>query len=407
VSEATDRCAICREPFRIGNAVERTDGPHILLTDLEHVRKPGATVHRLRATHGEPICAQCATSVEAPVAMSADLMASRSAAPAQIVATRWTRLSDLMAIARPDHWLKNVFVLPGAFVAWTMDPAVSGERFPLQFLVGLGAVCLVASSNYVLNEILDAPFDRYHPTKWHRPLAAGRVAPATAAILWILLMVAGLSMGLVISPHFGITLGALWIMGCVYNIPPLRTKDIPYLDVLSEAVNNPIRLLAGWYMVSYAFPPASLLLSYWMVGGYFMAVKRFAEAREIGNGLQAAHYRRSFAYYTADRLLVSILFYASAAMLFFGAFIMRYKFELILSFPFVALVMAVYLRLGFKANSAAQHPEKLYREPLLMVSIVICAALMIALLAVDIPSLQAVFAPTVPPSPFGKLGFGR
>ena len=44
-------------------------------------------------------------------------------------------------------------------------------------------------------------------------------------------------------------LGALWVMGCVYNVPPMRTKDRPWLDVLSEAINNPLRLLIGWYMV--------------------------------------------------------------------------------------------------------------------------------------------------------------
>jgi 4-hydroxybenzoate polyprenyltransferase len=314
-----------------------------------------------------------------------------------------SRLRDLVAIARPDHWLKNVFVLPGVLVAWTIDPAVSGEQLPLRLLLGLAGVCLVASSNYVINEIRDAPSDRYHPIKWHRPLAAGRVEPAKAYILWILLMVAGLGVGFLVSTQFGVTLVALWIMGCVYNIPPLRTKDVVHLDVLSEAVNNPIRLLAGWYIVSHAFPPASLLLSYWMVGCYFMAVKRFAESRELPDTLQATSYRRSFAYYTPDRLLVAIMFYASAAMLFFGAFIMRYKFELILSFPFIALVMAVYLRLAFKANSPAQHPERLYREPLLVASILACAVLMIGLLAVDIPSLQAIFAPTVPPASFWGL----
>jgi 4-hydroxybenzoate polyprenyltransferase len=313
-----------------------------------------------------------------------------------------------VAITRPDHWFKNVFVLPGALVAWTIDPTVSSEHLPLRFLIGLAAVCLVASSNYILNEALDASSDRHHPTKRHRPLAAGRVDPATAYALWPLLMVVGVGLGFAaISRPFGLTLLALWGMGCVYNIPPLRTKDVPYLDVLSEAVNNPIRMLAGWYIVSEAVPPASLLLSYWMVGCYFMAVKRFAECREIGDARQAARYRRSFAYYTPDRLLVSILFYASAAMLFFGAFIMRYRFELIVSFPFIALVMAIYLRLGFKVHSAAQHPEKLYREPLLMASIFVCTILMIALLVIDLPSLQNLFAPTVPPSPFWRIPLGR
>jgi 4-hydroxybenzoate polyprenyltransferase len=264
----------------------------------------------------------------------------------------------------------------------------------------------VASSNYVINEILDAPFDRHHPTKRHRPLAAGRVGPAIAYILWLVLMVVGLGLSFVVSPQVGATLVALWIMGCAYNIPPIRTKDIPYLDVLSEAINNPIRMLAGWYIVSHAVPPASLLLGYWMVGCYFMAVKRFAEFREIADGRRAAYYRRSFAYYSANRLLVSIMFYASAAMLCFGAFLMRYKFELILSFPLIALVMAVYLRLGLQADSPAQYPEKLYREPLLMTSVVACAVLMIGLFVVDIPGLRALFAPSVPPARLWRLELG-
>ena len=53
--------------------------------------------------------------------------------------------------------------------------------------------------------------------------------------------------------------------------------------------------------------PASLLLSYWMVGCYFMAMKRYAEFRDIGDQARAAAYRKSFAYYTEERWLVSIM----------------------------------------------------------------------------------------------------
>jgi decaprenyl-phosphate phosphoribosyltransferase len=57
------------------------------------------------------------------------------------------------------------------------------------------------------------------------------------------------------------------------------------------------------------------------------------------------------------------MFYGSAAMLFLGAFAMRYRLELVLSFPFVSLVMAIYLFLAFRPNSSVQRPEGLYREP--------------------------------------------
>ena len=146
-------------------------------------------------------------------------------------------------------------------------------------------------------------------------------------------------------------------MGCIYNIQPLRSKDLPYLDVLSESINNPLRMLAGWYMTgTLAFPPTSLLVSYWMVGCYFMAIKRYAEYRDIDDPARAAAYRKSFSYYTLQRLLVSIVFYASAAMLFLGAFVMRYRLELILAFPLVALVMAIYLGPGLQARERGREP---------------------------------------------------
>jgi decaprenyl-phosphate phosphoribosyltransferase len=167
--------------------------------------------------------------------------------------------------------------------------------------------------------------------------------------------------------------------------------------VLSEAVNNPLRLVAGWFITGTAsFPPASLLLSYWMVGAYFMAMKRYAEYRDIADPERAARYRRSFAYYTEERLLVSIMFYGSAAMLFLGAFAMRYRFELVLSFPFVSLVMAIYLFLRLRPNSAVQRPEGLYREPALMAAVIVCALVIGAALLVDMPVLSRIFSPTAP-----------
>src|SRR5436305_2672724 len=120
-------------------------------------------------------------------------------------------------------------------------------------------------------------------------------------------------------------------------------------------------MLAGLFIVtSSIIPPASLLLSYWMVGCYFMALKRYAEYRDIVtvcDAMIAASYRKSFAFYNQERLLSSVMFYASAAMLFFGAFIMRHRLELIVSVPLVALVMAVYLHLAFKPDSVVQRPE--------------------------------------------------
>jgi len=302
-----------------------------------------------------------------------------------------------IAIARIDHWFKNVFVLPGIIAAIGVDAANGIDGIWMRTVLGMVSICLVASSNYVINEVLDAPSDLSHPVKRNRPTPAGLVSVPLAYVQWIVLMIVGVAIGRLVSTPFAITVFVLWVMGCIYNIPPIRSKDLPYVDVLSEAVNNPLRMLAGWFIGSTStLAPASLLLSYWMVGCYFMAIKRYAEYREIGDARVAAAYRRSFAYYTSERLLVSIMFYGSAAMLFLGAFVMRYKLELILAFPLVALVMAMYLGLSFKEDSAVQRPEGLYKEPKLMAAVTACAIAMIVLMLIDLPILQTIFNPTAP-----------
>ncbi len=296
-----------------------------------------------------------------------------------------------------DHWVKNVFVLPGILIPLVVDPGHWPPRLALRIIIGLASVCLITSSNYVINEVLDAPSDRFHPLKSSRPVPSGKVSIPLAYVQWLALMVVGLALAATISVPFLLTMAALWVMGCAYNIAPIRTKDVPYLDVLSESVNNPLRMLAGWFITGTSLiPPASLLFSYWMIGCYFMALKRYAEYRDLDNVKVAALYRKSFAFYTEERLLASVLFYSSAAMLFFGAFIMRYRLELLLAIPLIALVMAFYLDLSFKPNSAVQRPEGLYRERGLVASVVACAIFILVLFMVDIPWVRSIFAPTIP-----------
>jgi 4-hydroxybenzoate polyprenyltransferase len=300
-------------------------------------------------------------------------------------------------MARFDHWVKNLFVLPGIVVALAMDRQRVATLDWVTVVLGLVAVGFVSSSNYTLNEILDAPFDRLHPLKCHRPAAAREISVPWAWVEWLLLFAAGELLGLFISGKLALCLAALWIMGLAYNVPPIRLKDIPFVDVLAESVNSPIRFLAGWYLTgTQALPVTSVLVSYWMAGAYLMALKRYAEIRDIRSRETLVQYRKGFRYATEQRLLASIVFYGSLAMLFFGAFMGRYRLEMALSFPLVAMVMATYMALTFKPDSAAQRPEGLLREPWLMAGVVACAAAVGVLLFADLPWLHEVFQPTRP-----------
>jgi 4-hydroxybenzoate polyprenyltransferase len=216
-------------------------------------------------------------------------------------------------IARVDHWFKNAFMLLGVVLAFFYDPTLFSWSSVTLLGLAVLATCLIASSNYVLNELIDAPYDRLHPVKKSRPVPAGMIQPAGAVLEWLLLGMVGIALACLLNPYFAVAGIALWGMGVVYNMPPWRSKEVPYLDVLSESVNNPLRLFLGWFaLVPDKVPPLSLTLAYWMVGAFLMAMKRLAEYRHIGNREVAAQYRKSFGYYTENRLLVGILYYAFA-----------------------------------------------------------------------------------------------
>src|SRR5688572_19017693 len=90
-------------------------------------------------------------------------------------------------VARPDYWFKNVFVIPGIVIALGTVTGVAFGDLTIRIVVGLAATCLIASSNYTLNEVLDAPSDVHHPVKQNRAVPSGRVRPGAAYVQWILL----------------------------------------------------------------------------------------------------------------------------------------------------------------------------------------------------------------------------
>lgn len=256
------------------------------------------------------------------------------------------------------------------------------------FVLGFLATCFIASANYTINEWLDAAFDRYHPTKKNRSVVTEDVKGTIVWCLWGVLSLLGFAIGFFISPAFLITEIVLWIMGLFYNVKPFRTKDIVYLDVLSESVNNALRLMLGWFLISSnTLPPCSLILGYWMSGAFLMAIKRYAEYRMIADPVLAGKYRKSFKYYTERSLLISSFFYAMCATFFVGIFLIKYRVELILFMPFLIGLFCYYFWLSFKPDSAVQRPEKLFHEKGLMLYCGVLVILFALLMIVDIPTL--------------------
>jgi 4-hydroxybenzoate polyprenyltransferase len=258
-----------------------------------------------------------------------------------------------------------------------------------RLVLGFLATCCIASANYIINEWLDAEFDRFHPTKKDRPVVSAHLKSRYIILEYVVFSLIGLYSGRLVNSMVFLMVLLLWIMGIVYNVRPLRSKEIPYIDVLSESLNNPIRLLIGWFMVTPRFlPPASIVFGYWMGGAFLMAAKRFAEYRMINDRTQAGLYRKSFRHYTEKSLLLSAFFYALLSVFFCGIFMIKYRIELLVAIPFLCGLFCVYLHICYKYDSSAQKPEKLFKEKWLMLYMLLFVMLICFLVLIPLPSLQ-------------------
>ena len=297
-------------------------------------------------------------------------------------------MNAYLKIARPDHWFKNVFMLPGTALALVIFPG-RYEHLLFQLLLGLMSTCLVASANYVINEYLDAEFDRFHPTKKNRPSVAGLIKPVYAIIEYFLLVILGLGIAWAIGKWFLFFSILLLIMGILYNVSPIRLKDRVFIDVLSESFNNPIRFFLGWHIVEKIYlPPSSILLAYWFGGAFLMAAKRYAEYKKIDDPACAGQYRRSFRFYSPNSLLLSMFFYAMNAALFLGVFLVKYRIEFILCFPFIALLFTWYAWYGLNGDLVTENPEKIYKKGKFLLYTSFVVILFFVLFFIDIPGLM-------------------
>jgi 4-hydroxybenzoate polyprenyltransferase len=225
---------------------------------------------------------------------------------------------------------------------------------------------LVSSVNYAVNEVLDAPFDARHPTKRERPIPSGRVRVGSLLALTaaVGLLALGLGWWLLPSTVLG-ACGALFLAGLAYNIPPIRLKDRPYLDVVAEALTNPIRIAIGWYAVAATPPPGYLLVTVWAFGAFLMTGKRLAELRLLGN--RAASYRPTFGAYSVAGLFFVQLGYAVAGLGSLAWLLATEQPQVLPGLPLVAGLLAWAFKMTFEPASPLIDPEHLYRRPAFLV----------------------------------------
>lgn len=270
---------------------------------------------------------------------------------------------------RLSRWPRSLAIYVGisAFFFLNRDliPVTPIIDFAWKSILAFVLTWAISSANYVINEIADAPFDAHHPEKRSRPLISGEIKRIPFLFLGVVLTAISLTAAYLLfcRPFFYSLLGLL-IAGFLYNIPPIRTKDIPFLDSISESANNPIRFLIGWFAFAStgAFPPLSLLLCWWAFGNFFWVGKRLSEFRSLGEIV--GHYRTSLKKYSENSLIWGMK--ASTAVFFASYFLFAWSFKLesfyILS-PFVIYYIFLFFRKIMKEEGVMEEPESLLKRP--------------------------------------------
>lgn len=229
---------------------------------------------------------------------------------------------------RPHQWLKNLLVFLPLIAAHDFTPATCFAA-----LAAFVSFSLVASSVYLLNDLLDLQADRAHPRKRERPLASGRLSLAEGAMTAALLLVAGIVIAfLPWRWEFMATMVAYYVLTTAYS---LALKRRLVIDICTLAGLYTIRIVAG-------AAATGIPLSEWLLGFsvfFFMslaAVKRQAELVDtVASGRESAAGR---AYHGDDLPIVSTMAIAAG----YGS----------------VLLLALYL------NSPAV--KTLYAQPLLL-----------------------------------------
>jgi 4-hydroxybenzoate polyprenyltransferase len=176
----------------------------------------------------------------------------------------------LIRSLRPRQWLKNGFIL----AAIVFDRQLTNPTALLHTLAGVVLFCLISSSVYLINDIMDLEADRNHPKKRLRPIASGQLPISMAIITAIGFNVISLPVSLYISQSFFIIALVYFVLNLAYS---KWLKHIPLIDVMVLASGFVLRVAAGVSLIQVERFSPWLYVVTTLLALYILLGKRRAE----------------------------------------------------------------------------------------------------------------------------------
>lgn len=184
---------------------------------------------------------------------------------------------------RVNQWMKNFIVFTSIiFSGKLVDPFIVWQGF-LAFCI----FCLLSSTSYLLNDIIDYPYDKKHPVKRYRPIASGEISMQQATFAVFILTIVSLISALLFSTPF-FFLALIFIL--LHFFYSLYLKKFPTVDIFTISLSFVLRAIGG-EMVTGFHIPIWLLLTIFFISLFMATVKRHAELLTHGRETRESLYR--------------------------------------------------------------------------------------------------------------------
>jgi 4-hydroxybenzoate polyprenyltransferase len=289
-----------------------------------------------------------------------------------------TNLRGLLKTMRPRQWVKSVIV----FAALVFDGKLLDLNLFLLTTVVFLAFCLISSSVYIMNDLVDIEKDRQHPRKQTRPLPSGRLDPRFAAVAAVILGLVSLSAAFLVNPWVGAVLLAYLAQNVAYSF---WLKNIVIIDVMVLSLGFLLRVVAGVIVVQVTNFSPWLYICVTLLALFLGFGKRRQEIVLLED--DAGNHRASLAEYNLpmlDQIMAMITTSTLIAYTFysFDAATSLAHNKMLLTVPFVFYFLARYLYLVHVRHLGGAPDELLLEDKPLLVNSALWAVTVVILIYV-------------------------
>ncbi len=256
---------------------------------------------------------------------------------------------------RPKQWTKNIFIFAALVFDRKLFDLPSLERVILAFVL----FCLMASSVYLINDIVDCEADKLHPVKKSRPIASGKLNISIAIIFAVIFAIVSMAGAYLLNITTFLFFLAYFLLNMAYS---KWLKHIALIDVMVIAACFVLRVAVGVSVIQVERFSPWLYVVITLLALYIGFGKRRSELMVLVPENTTSH-RKVLAGYTIDMIdqmitVVSATTIIAYSLYTFSAPNLPDNHTMMLTIPFVLYGIFRYLSL-MQINKKGGEPEDL------------------------------------------------